>query len=289
MTSELSVYLNGRVLPASEAALPLGDAVFVWGATITDRLRTFRQKLFRLDDHLRRFRASCERACIPQPRTDSELASIAQELIEANARQLGPDRELSLVIFATPGDPAGQPTLGMQAAPLDFTKYAPFLRDGAVLEPVPYSSSLDPTIKHRSRLAWWIAKQRMPAGSEPLFTTGEPHHFVRETPHANFLAVINGTLISPPRSAILNGISLQVVEEMCERLGYAFAERESGLGEVLDHASECLLTNSSYCLAPIARLAGREKPVAGPIFRRLLQSWSELAGVDILHQFLTNR
>ena len=118
-------FLNGRFLPAAEAALPLDDLGFVWGAVVVDRLRTFRQKLFRLEDHLRRFRQSCERASILQPRTDSELSGIAHRLIEENAKQVGPDRELTVVIFATPGVPGGEPTLGMQAAPLDFARYAP--------------------------------------------------------------------------------------------------------------------------------------------------------------------
>lgn len=282
-------FLNGRFLPASEAALPLDDLGFVWGAIVVDRLRTFRQKLFRLDDHLRRFRQSCERACILQPRTDSELSGIAHQLIETNAKQVGPDHELSLVIFATPGVPGGEPTIGMQATPLDFARYAPLLQNGARLEPVAIASSLDPVIKHRSRLAWWITKQQASVGSEPLFTTDKPAQFIRETPIANFLAVIEGSVVSPPRSTVLNGISLQVVEELTASLGIAFAEREISLAEALERSSECLLTSTSYCLAPVASLAGKEKLLEGPIFRRLLQAWSDLAGVNILLQILTNR
>jgi branched-subunit amino acid aminotransferase/4-amino-4-deoxychorismate lyase len=55
MTTPLA-YLNGDFRPQNEAQLPLHDAGFVWGATVTDLCRTFRHRLFRLADHLDRFR-----------------------------------------------------------------------------------------------------------------------------------------------------------------------------------------------------------------------------------------
>ncbi len=319
------LYLNGRFLPASQAALPLTDAGFIWGATVTDRLRTFRQKLFRLDDHLQRFRSSCERAFIPQPLSDDQLASIAGELIAATARQLGPDAELSLVIFATPGDAAGNPTLGMQANPLNVEKYARLFADGALLEPVVGPIGIDPAIKHRSRLAWWIAEQQLrwrhgaDSTIEPLLTSGEPDHFVRETPTANFLAVVDGALTSPPRSTILGGVSLRVIEELSASIGIPLIEREISLDEVIASADECLLANTSFCVAPVGRIAGANRDrewqtgmfapsgnhdsnrwvspsgagqadhIDNPIFRRLIMSWSDLVGVDILRQFHRNR
>ena len=58
-------YLNGRFLTLTEAHLTLHDAGFVWGATVTDLCRTFRSQPYRLADHLRRFRRSCELAYVP--------------------------------------------------------------------------------------------------------------------------------------------------------------------------------------------------------------------------------
>lgn len=290
--SELLTYLNGRFLPASQAVLSLDDLGFVWGATVTDRLRTFNQKPFRLDDHLRRFRNSCDAACVPQPRGDTELAQAIQELVAHNARLLAPGAELSIVLFATPGT-AGQPTLGIQAFPLDFARYRRTVLEGAILEPVARSipaELLDPAIKHRSRLPWWIAQQslrreRVDSNIEPLLTTGQPHSYVRETPTANILVEIDGTLCSPPRREILNGISLQVVSELCGSLGIPFVEREIPLLEVVSNAGECLLSNTSYCLAPVAMIGPPRKPVGGMQLKRLIQAWSELVGVDIRLQF----
>src|ERR1051325_1591841 len=102
--SQPLAYLGGRFLPQTEASLPLHDAGFVWGATVTDLCRTFRHRLFRLEDHLRRFRKSCLLAHVPQLVSDDRLAEIANELVERNSRFIGPTQDLALVMFATPGE-----------------------------------------------------------------------------------------------------------------------------------------------------------------------------------------
>src|SRR5262245_39107224 len=99
-------YLNGRYLPSVDPTLSPFAAGFVWGATATDRARTFHGELFRLDDHLARFRRSCEIARVPQPVGDDELASIATNLVAHNYPLAD---ELSVVLFATPGPPGGPP------------------------------------------------------------------------------------------------------------------------------------------------------------------------------------
>ena len=295
MVREPLTYFNGRFLPAAQAVLSLNDLGFVWGATVTDRLRTFRQKLFRLDDHLQRFRSSCDHAFVPQPRDNRELANAAEELVAANARLLPANSELSLVIFATPGE-AGEPTLGMQARPLDVARYTHFFANGAILVPTNHSMSADelnPHIKHRSRLTWWIAQQKIrckiPQNEkvEPLFTTASPERFIRETAIANFLLEKDGAIVSPPRSQILDGISLRVVEELCNNLGIAFAEQELKWSDAKTAANECMLTCTSFCVAPVGRLGDVPLSTARPMFQRLIQAWSDMVGVDIRREFST--
>src|SRR5437763_40202 len=81
-------------------------------------------------------------------------------------------------------------------------------------------STVDPRIKQRSRLHWWLA-DRSARASQPGATAlllNESGH-ITETAAANFLLVQDGAVVSPPRSGILNGISLLVVEELCLNLG----------------------------------------------------------------------
>src|SRR5437773_6504525 len=126
--SEPLAYLNGRYLPQTEARLPLHDAGFVLGATVTDLCRTFAHRLFRLADHLLRFRQSCLYTHIRQGVSEDELTQIAEHLVAHNAALLRPEQDLALVLFATPGSIGtyageeggagdGPPTLGMHTFP----------------------------------------------------------------------------------------------------------------------------------------------------------------------------
>ena len=297
-------YLNGRLLPQSDAALPLHDAGFVWGATVTDLVRTFRHRPFRLGDHLSRFRRSCELARVPLAASGDELARVADELAAHNAALLGPDDDLVLVLFATPGpvgyylgEPGGPgdgtPTLGMHTFPLPFARYRRLFAEGARLvipavRAVP-AASVDPRVKQRSRLHWWLAqqeaRQRGPGASALLL---DADGCLTETAAANFLLVREGTVLSPPAGRVLGGISLQVVRELCAELGIAFAERRL-VPDDIRGADEALLTGTSFCVAGVQRVDAVELPWPGPVWRRLLAAWGGKVGVDIGRQILPDR
>jgi branched-chain amino acid aminotransferase len=276
-------YFNGRFVPRAEIAIPLDDAGLVWGATVTDRLRTFNGHLFALDAHLRRFRQSCELARVPQLIPNAQLGRISERLVREN-RQAG---ELSALWIATPGPVPGPavnapPTLIACTTPLDLRPFARQARDGARLFPVSAGLGVDPRVKHRSRLPWWIARQQVFTHdplAEPLFV--EPgSDAVLETPTANVLAVLDGVVVSPPRTRILGGVSLGVVEDLCRRLGLPFAERPITLPD-LARSSEILLANTTYCLAGVSRIADWPVPFPGPTLNRLLQAWGDCVGADL--------
>src|SRR5580700_4561761 len=99
MSSPLA-YLDGRLIPQHQAALPLHDAGFVMGATVTDLCRTVHHRLYRWADHLARFLHSCRAAQISLRVNQDELTRLAGELVEHNAKLLGPQEDLALVVFA---------------------------------------------------------------------------------------------------------------------------------------------------------------------------------------------
>ncbi len=300
MTEPLA-YLDGRFLPQGEARLALHDAGFVFGATVTDLARTFAHRLFRLPDHLRRFRHSCALARIPQPLSDEEMTAIAERIVAHNAALLGPGQDLALVLFATPGPVGyylgqpggpgdGPPTLGLHTFPLPFARYARLFREGAHLvvpatRQIP-AASIDPHIKQRSRLHWWLAEQearQVEQGASALLL--DAGGFVTETAFANLLVVRGGTVRTPPRSGVLAGVSLQVVEELCGPLGIPFEERPLRLADC-QAADEAMLSCTSFCLAGVSRIQGTPVAFPGPVFERLLRAWSDQVGVDIRTQIL---
>ncbi len=299
MTGPLA-YASGRFLPYDQALLPLHDAGFVYGATATDLCRTFRHRPFRLPEHLARFRQSCEAALIPQPVPDERLLEIAEELVSHNADLLTPEQDLALVMLATPGPVGfyageqggpgdGPPTLLLHTFPLPFERYVRLFTEGARLV-IPHTrqvpaASVDPRIKQRSRLHWWLAERQAHA-LDPLASALllDLDGFVTETAAANFVIVKDGVVLSPPHEHVLGGISLRVVQELCADLGLPFVEKPLRLDQC-QAADEAILTNTSYCLAGVRRLDGKELPWPGPVWQRLLQAWSARVGVDIQAQF----
>ena len=101
--TEPVAYLNGRILPAHLASLPIDDAGFVLGATVTEQLRTFRGRLFRPERHLERLRHSLDICGINPPIDVGEFGRIAGELAGQNHPLLAVGDDLGLAIFVTPG------------------------------------------------------------------------------------------------------------------------------------------------------------------------------------------
>ena len=295
--------LNGEFIAQDRLQLPANDAGFVLGATVTDLCRTFRHQLYRLPDHLARFRQSCSTARIPQPLPDIRLQEIGEELVEHNAPLLEPEQDLALVMFATPGPIGyylgqhggageGTPTLGMHTFPLPFGRYRGLFERGAHLE-VPSihhvsAQCIDPRIKQRSRLHWWLADREaeaiQPGASALLLDEAD---CLTETASSNILLVLEGKVVSPPRQSILNGISLLVVEELCGSLGIPFLERPITFQDAKT-AQEGFLSCTSYCLAGIRQINQIPLNWPGPIFKSLLAAWSKQVGVDISRQILSN-
>lgn len=303
MTSEPVVYIRDRLMPASQANVSIYDFGIVLGATVTDLLRTFGQKTYRLEDHIRRFYESCKYARITPPIPTEETARITEALVRQNAPLAGRDTELAIVYFITPGENlvyAGSaatlgsrltPTFCIHSFPLPFPLFRPFFETGLHLvtpstRHVP-PECVDPKIKNRSRLHWWLAEQEahlVDSGAMPVLLDLQGN--LTETSGSNFLLVKNGIVQSPTPRNILLGISRKVVIELCGKLGIPFVERDLQTHDAMT-ADEAFVTTTPYCMAPVTRFNGvtvGNGAVGGPIFNRLLGAWSEQVGVDIRAQ-----
>lgn len=295
------VYLHGKLIPASQAHIAIFDAAVVLGATVTDLTRTFRHKPFRLEDHVARFYRSGKYARILPEISEAESVGVARDLIARNAEFISDEQELALVQFVTPGEfrvyagAAGgagdmSPTYCMHTFPLPFQFWSHYFTDGVhVVTPstrhVP-PQCVDPKIKCRSRMHWWLADQEThlvdpKAVSLCLDLDGN----VTETSGSNFLIWSGGKFISPSPRNILRGISIETVAEICGELGVPFVERDIQVHDAMN-ADEAFLASTPYCLAPVTRINGVQiadgKP--GPMLDRILAVWNERVGLDIRHQ-----
>jgi branched-chain amino acid aminotransferase len=272
------------------------------GATATDLCRTVKHKLYRWDEHLGRFRRSCDAARIPLLTSHDELTRIADELVNHNSAWLSAEQDLALVLFATPGsigfygggeggvgDGAG--TLGMHTFPLPFARYRRIFREGAQLALAQTrqvsASAIDPRIKQRSRLHWWLADREIQESHPGAFAVlVDDIGNLTETAAANLLVVQKGVVLSPPRGTILEGISLGTVRELCADLNIAFEERFITPSDA-ETAEEIMLSSTPYCLCGVSRFNSRSMTWPGKVFQRLLAGWSQLIDLDIRNQIET--
>jgi branched-subunit amino acid aminotransferase/4-amino-4-deoxychorismate lyase len=299
--SEPLAYLDGQLVPQSQARLALNDAGFVLGATVTDLCRTFGQRLYAWPAHLARFRDSCRSIHLKIALQDLAVTRIAEELVERNAELLPDEGELCLVLFATPGTigyylgeagSAGDrlPTFGMHTFALPWARYRRLVSEGAdLLTPKVRqvrADSVGPRIKHRSRLHWWLADREVQAirpGAQALLLNEHDH--ITETAAANLLLVRAGAVHAPKPNEVLGGISLQILRGLCGLQEIPFHQQSLTLDDCAA-ADEALLTSTPYCLAPVKRINDITYPSPGPVTRRLHAAWSEvLGGLDIWAQF----
>ncbi|MFO0898400.1 MAG: aminotransferase class IV [Pirellulales bacterium] len=293
-------YSNGRLIPAAELTVSTSDAGFVLGATVSEQLRTFGGRLFRLEQHLARLTRSLEIVGIELGRPLGDLAVSAQDLAERNHRLLDAGDDLGLAIFVTPGGyaplagrgarPSG-PTIAMHTWPLAFGLWAASYERGEVLATTDVMQTppecWPPELKCRSRMHYYLADRAARArepGAKALLLDQSGR--VCETAAANLVLVReDGGLLTPPRDQVLRGISLQVLHELAEGLEVPWQERELRMAD-LNGASELLLTSTHSCLLPAVRLNGQAIGDGQPglVYRQLLAAWSRLVGLDIAAQ-----
>jgi len=291
-------YLNGQLIPAGDLSIPVYDAGFVLGTTVTEQLRTFSGQLFQLQRHLDRLFRSLEIISVVPGITAAELAEAAQDLAARNHSLLAEGDDLGLAIFVTPGPyptlaPGGVsgPTVCMHTYPLPFGLWADRYEQGESLT-TPEVRQVSPRcwpreLKCRSRMHYYLAdlqaRQIDPQGRAVLL---DEDGFVTEATTASLILFERDRgLVAPPHEKILRGISEAVVVQLAGKLGIPFSERDLRPANVAA-ADEAMLAGTTPCLLPVTRFNGAAvgdgRP--GDVFRRLLSAWSAMVGVDIAGQ-----
>ena len=291
-------YLNGTWISESQLKVSVWDIGFIQGVTISERMRTFQGKLFRLEEHLDRLWHSAEVVGLTPVIDLAELAAAAQELATRHHQQLQADDDVGVSLFVTPGrettvdtgEPLG-PIVAMHAYPLPFHTWHTKYQTGQRLivsqvQQVPIAC-WPAELKCRSRMHYYLADrearlQDPQARAILLDADGK----VIEASTANLVGYSEADgFFSPPRAKILPGVSVATLESLATQLGIPFVERDLTVDD-LEAADELMLSSTSPCLIPVSTLNGKPLRVAcpGPGFQQVMRAWSERVGVDIVSQ-----
>jgi branched-subunit amino acid aminotransferase/4-amino-4-deoxychorismate lyase len=224
------VVLNGVLAPEATVGIAFSDAGLVEGAAVTDFCRYDKGRFEFWAEHTARFVADCNTLGVTLPEDAPTQARLATELMARNHPDGGP---AALIRFATPGRLAryestpgktpSRPTFAMHTIPLPAERYA-HLQAGAHLVRVglwPTDPLVPRELKHRSRLFWRFAQSRVPAGAIAVVwdEAGQP-----DTALAGLLMVRGDGVVRPPRGRVLESVSFQIVQQLCQSLGIPFRE-----------------------------------------------------------------
>src|SRR3954463_2125574 len=119
------IWFNAEFRDEDEASVSIRDTGLLHAAGVFTTMRSYGGKVFRLDEHLKRLRNSCEALFIPLQYKDAPLVEAVGELLLRNGLS---DARLRLTV--TRGAATLDPLLGTSIQPTAFLTAAP-------LEPYP--------------------------------------------------------------------------------------------------------------------------------------------------------
>lgn len=301
MSDERLVYIDGDMVPESQASISIFDVGLMYGVTLYESLRSFKHRWFLQEEHWRRLHRSLTYAGMGDLLTQQQYDDVLERTLAANIHLTDEDDDVWVNIQVTPGRAfpmplqsgapgSSEPTIMCYTAALPHGEYARHYTQGkhvvTSLHRSPPAQSYEQRMKNRSRFPHFLSKRdaaRVDPGAFALML--DVNGYIAEGTGANIFFVLDDVLYTPRENNILVGISRQYAIRLAGELGMKVVEDDLTMYEAYN-AQEAFWSTSSYCLLPISMIDGRPigESYPGPIAGRLLKLWSEKVGVDIVGQ-----
>lgn len=254
-------WIEGEYLPIAEARIPILDTGFVRSDLTYDVAAVWNGRFFRLDDHLDRLLAGCERIRITAPKSKDEIRSIMIETVRLSGLR---DAYVEVVVTrGVPGPGERDPRLW---APRLYAYAIPYvwivrpeLQDQGGVDVVVARNtrrippgSVDPTVKnfHWGDLVRGLYEAYDRDSWLAILPDGDG--LVTEGAGFNVFALVDGALRTPERG-VLHGITRRTVIEIAEESGIPLRVGDLQVGD-LYRASEIFLTSTAGGVMPVAKL-----------------------------------
>ena len=264
MENDLSLgaaWMNGTVIPISQAKIPVNDWGLVHSDITYDVVPVIDGAFFRFDEYLARFLSSMENLHLDPGMNKRDIQAALHQMVSKSSLR---DSYVAMVCSR------GKPKIAGSRDPRDCENHF-------FAWCVPYVHIIKPEIVKQGATAW-IAQNayRIPENSvNPLvknyhwgdFTQGifeakdkdyetvillDYDGNVTEGPGFNVFAVKDKVLITPDRG-VLAGVSRKTVLEMADYLGINTSVRSLSVEELLE-ADEVFLSSSGGGVIPIIRV-----------------------------------
>ncbi len=297
--NEPIVFLNGELVPESQAGIPIRDRGFIYGDAVFDAARTFNGVPFKLGEHVKRLYDSLRYVRIDPGMGMAEMEEWSRKVVEHNYPLLPAGQDMWVMQRITRGVEGGQgeatPTVLIETHAIPFASRAPLYRDGARVTtpsvprvPPRFMSPRAKTHNYLNLVLGDLEAQGTDPGSWAVLLDEAGN--LTEGRGSNIFLVKDGNVVTPKGQYVLEGITRRTVLDLADGLGLATAESDLDLFDAYT-ADEAFLTSTSLCICPVSSVNGAaigEGIPPGPVTRRLMQSFSDLAGMDFEEQYLSH-
>ncbi|MGA9913289.1 D-amino acid aminotransferase [Paraburkholderia sp.] len=263
------VYLNGELVPLSEARVPVLDRGFIFGDGIYEVAPLYPhadgRTAFRFRHHLARLARSLDKIGIVNPFDGTGWRELIDRVVAANEADAGlrADQDAIAYVQITRGVakrghafPAGiQPTVFVMVTPLNLPDATQRAR-GVRCVTAEDRRWLNCDIKSVSLLGNVLMAQYA-AENDAFETIQFRDGMLTEGSSSNVWMVKDGVLYAPPRShKILEGIRYGLIEELTGECGIRFEAREIAEAE-LRAADEIIVSSATKEVLPVTQLDGQ--------------------------------
>jgi branched-chain amino acid aminotransferase len=281
----MKIYLNGKLVPRSQAKVSVFDHGLLYGDGVFEGIRAYNGRVFMLDEHVTRLFHSAQAIALEIPLTRAAMARAVVRTCAANGLR---DGYIRLVVTRGEGELGLNPYLcrkaqiiiiaaGIQLYPKEVYETGMSIVTAGTVRNHP--EAVNPRIKSLNYLNNVMAKiEAINAGVMECILLN-PQGYVAEASGDNVFAVRDGALVTPPSwCGALEGITRAVVMRLAGELGVPV--RESVISRYdLWTADEVFLTGTAAEVISVTtidrRRIGDGKP--GPVTRRLCDAFHAFA------------
>ena len=301
-------YVNGEFVPESEASISIRDKGLVYGDCVFDTARTFAGEIFRLDAHLDRLYRNLGYAQIDPGIDQAEMARLTLEVVQRNLPVLRPGEDFWVTQRVTSGqqildgdlDQRIGATLIIDCIPLPLRARARYFKDGietVVAQRKRISpDALSANIKSNNYLNMMLAQREVQISHPNAWALMcDENGNIAEGAGCNFFVVLDGEVFTPTADYVLDGVSRQVVIDLCNRISIPVHETTISLDDAMD-ADEAFFTSTSLCICPVRQLNGKQlrasgeadsgEPFCQPVTRKITDAFKQEVGLDFVGQYL---
>ena len=259
---DLLININGKLLHRDEAGISPFDSVVQGGDGVWEGLRVYDGKIFRLNAHLDRLRSSALALAFAEIPSHETITNEIKRTLDANGMRDNAHIRLTLTRgdkLTSGMDPrlnTAGPTLIVLAEHKEpvYDKTGLSLITSSVRRPSP--DVLDPKIHHCNLIQSILAKiEATHAGADDALMLDQ-RGFVAETNATHLFIVEGDTVVTSRLVACPEGITRDVVLNLCRQNDIAHEIRDYSLTEVY-RADEMFCTGTMGELAPVTQVDGR--------------------------------